>query len=86
VEAQKKHKQQHQQHQQHQQEAPAKLHPEEESTELLFEGAVLRDREGKVVQDPMKALRGRAVGLLFGGMWWCVGLRLALCIMEGRGH
>lgn len=40
--------------------------------ELLFDGAVLQDKAGNKIDDPMKALEGRAVGLLFGAMWWCV--------------
>ena len=55
--------------------AAAEHHQEEHpaaAVELLFDGAVLRDKAGNVVEDPMKALEGRAVGLLFGAMWWCV--------------
>jgi hypothetical protein len=54
--------QDHHHHQQEQKQAP----------ELLFAGAVLLDKEGNKVEDPVKALEGRAVGLLFGAMWWCV--------------
>lgn len=43
---------------------------EHEEPELLFEGVVLQDSKGEVVEDPTKALEGRAVGLLFGAMWW----------------
>lgn len=45
---------------------------EHPAVEQLFEGAVLQDKEGNPVKDPVKALEGRAVGLLFGAMWWCV--------------
>lgn len=61
--------------------AAAEHHQEEHpaaAVELLFDGAVLRDKAGKEVADPMKALEGRAVGLLFGAMWWCVFLCLRM--------
>lgn len=44
--------------------------PEHEKPKLLFEGVELLDTEGNLVKDPTKALEGRAVGLLFGAMWW----------------
>lgn len=51
----------------------AEEHPAAATTvELLFDGAVLQDKAGNRVKDPAKALEGRAVGLLFGAMWWCV--------------
>jgi len=63
--------------QEQQQQQPSPPHQEEPPAELLFgAGTVLVDREGKAVKDPTEALRGRAVGLLFGGMWWCVWLAL----------